>query len=177
MAQQLGLSRSTLLSLITICATLAIFATGATFALTTSDSASGSVTAGTFIAIDVRGTGAASALAFSFAPSSATCPSALLPGDSCRAQVTVENTGFVPLTLDAPTTSPDGFAAVNDSAAPPGCTGASWPVTLGALDGSELAPHATRTFVVTVTLAVDAPLACQNETAVVTVSVNANTLP
>ncbi len=176
MTQQLGLSRSTLLSLITICATLAMFATGATFALTGSDSASGSVTSGTFaINIDVFGSGAAGALAFS--TGAVNCPTNLQPGQSCTATVSVKNNSSFPIVLGVPSTTPSGTASTTD-VPPTGCTNAHWPVEIDTTTNpydTPLAGGATTSFLVKVTLDAAAPLGCQNETATVTVTVGALT--
>jgi hypothetical protein len=177
MAQQFGLSRSTLFSLITIAATSVIFVTGATFALTTSDSTSGAVKSGTFnVAINVFGTGEAGALAFT--TGNVNCPNSLQPGNFCTAQVSVQNTSTFPLILGLPTTSPVGTASTTDDADPGGCTDAQWPVAIDTTTNvyeENLPGGATTSFVVKVTLDSLAPLGCQNETATVNVSVAAST--
>ncbi len=174
--QQLGLSRSTLLSLLTICTALAMFATGATFALTGSDTATGSVTSGTFaIEIDVFGAGASGALAFT--TGAVSCPTNLQPGQFCTATVSVKNNGSFPINLGIPSTTPSGTASTTD-VAPAGCTDAHWPVEIDTTANpydSVLAAGATTTFLVKVTLDAAAPLGCQNETATVTVTVGAAT--
>ncbi len=174
--QQLGLSRSTLLSLLTICTALAMFATGATFALTGSDSATGSVTSGEFaIEIDVFGTGAAGALSFS--PGAISCPTNLQPGQFCTATVSVKNNGSFPIGLGIPSTTPSGTATTTDTSLPAGCTNSNWPVDIDTTTNpyeTPLAGGATTTFLVKVTLDAAAPLGCQNETATVTVTVGAS---
>ena len=177
MTQQLGLSRSTLLSLLVMVSTVAIFATGATFALTTSDSASGTVKAGTFaVNLAVNGTGLDGALAFS--TGNVRCPSTLQPGDSCTATVNVQNTSGFPLILAQPTSSPVGTADTIDSVDPVGCLDSHWPVefdTTTNLYEINLPAGATTSFVVRVTLAANAPLGCSGETATVLVTVAAST--
>lgn len=170
MTQQLGLSRSTLLSLLVMVSTVAIFATGATFAITVSDSASGIVKAGAINpAVDVYGTGAAQELLF--APGALSCPTALLPGDACAAPVTVKNIGNVPVTLGTPVAS----VAVTDLTAPPGCVPADWLATIGTPNGAApatLNPNVSWGFSVIVTLQPTDPVACQQEQATVSVSVS-----
>ncbi len=88
------------------------------------------------------------------------------------------NTGNLALILDAPVTTPPyvNTAHVIEGADPiGGCLDSHWPVSVGNLNDTTLAPGENATFLVSVTLAANAPLACQNETATVSVTVNANT--
>lgn len=172
MTQQLGLSRSTLLSLLVMVSTVAIFATGATFAITTAtDGATGSVKAADIsVDIDVRGTGAADALVFTRAGSSLNCPSSLMPGDFCTADVDVENTGSVPIDLAV---IPPSWASVQEPHKTAGCTDASWPITVATGGMTDPLPAgATTSFVVKVDFVAGSPVECSGATAVVTINVD-----
>lgn len=172
MTQQLGLSRSTLLSLLVMVSTVAIFATGATFALTTaSDGATGSVKAAVIdVDIDVRGTGASEALLFTRPGGSLNCPVNLAPGDFCTADVQVENTGTVPVDLAI---IPPTWATVQEPHKTAGCADANWPITISTVGMQDpLPPGATTGFVVKIDFALGAPVECSGATAVVTINVD-----
>jgi hypothetical protein len=164
----LPLSRTTLLSLITICTTVALFATGATFAITSSDSAAGTVTAAS-AAITVDGTGGGGSISFA---AGTNCPGALNPGNTCGPDlITVTSASATPLSL----TGPVSGVAVVDSHSPAGCDGSTtnWLVTTTPLTTSTLSGlGSTATFEVSVRLQAGAVAGCQGETATVTVTVN-----
>ena len=170
MPYSLPLSRTTVLSLVTICATVALFATGATFAITSSDSAAGTVTAAS-ASITVDGTGTGGSISFA---TGTNCPGALNPGDTCGPDtITVTNVSAQVLTLTGPTHT----ITVTDTVNPTGCnnTTDTWVVTTTPLGTSTLNPAGTTTFQVSVRLQPLAHAGCQGETATVTVTVNSST--
>ena len=163
-----AMTRSMLLSVTVIGAVLAVFATASTFAaFTTSDSDSGTVTAGD-VEIDVHGTDNPGLV---FNDPIASCPSPMAPGDSCTATVTVENIGSLPVQLipDPPTAS----VVTSESLVPAGCTDGDWSAVASFFDDAFLDPGDIANFTVTVTLDALANNGCQGETATVTVTVDA----
>ncbi len=168
MTQQLGLSRSTLLSLLVMVSTVGIFATGATFAAwTASDTATGTVTAAT-VSIDVFGDGAGGVLLFD--DPIASCPQPMRPNDTCTATVTVTNAGSLPVSLTFLAGSPS--VATTDAQGVAGCLPSHWSVVEGSQSlPAGLAAGASGPFSLDVTLSASAPDGCQGETATVSVTV------
>jgi hypothetical protein len=167
----LPLSRTSLLSLATICVTVALFATGATYAITSSDSATGKVTAAS-AAINVYGSGPSEAI--DFTTGSTNCPNALAPGDTCGpATVTVTNLSPNPVSLTGPTKS----LTATDAVWPTGCDNSTtnWLVFTTGLITSTLMPGESTTFTVSIKMQSGAVPGCQGETATVTVTVNSST--
>ncbi len=168
MGLALGMNRSILLSLTTIGAVVGLFASAATFAaFTSSDTESGSVTAGS-VTIDVFGSPGS---ALSFDPGATGCPTALAPGDTCTETVNVTNNGTLPVTISLAPGSPS--ISIVDSIAPAGCAAGDWSTLAGAFGDSTLAPGQTTTFTLDVTLLSAAVNGCQGETATVTATVDA----
>lgn len=162
----LGLSRSILLSVVTIAAMLAVFATATTFAaFTSSDSDSGEVTAGT-VSIEVLGTGT-----LNFTGGSLNCPSAIAPGDICGPdEVTVTNNGDLAVTLSDPVVSATGDLSTCDGGGHLGATTGAQSYTA---DSTVLAPGEFATFEISAALDGVAGNDCQSQTGTVTVEVTA----
>lgn len=171
----LGMNRSILLSLTTIGAVVGLFASAATFAaFTSSDTESGSVTAGT-VAINAQGdvTGTATN-GLSFDPGAAGCPLALAPGNTCTETVHVKNVGSLPVTVSfagPPTVT--NFETVGTGVTMPDCTAGDW-ITTGTLAATAVAPGAEVTFPVTIQLHPSANNGCQGESPLVSVTVTAS---
>lgn len=166
-----ALTRSMLLSVTMIGAVLAVFAAASTFAaFTSSDTDSGTVTAGT-ATIRLQGT-AATPGEITFGPGAAGCPVNLAPGNSCVATVTVTNEGSLAVVLTPdPTTDID--VSTTDTVDPAGCTPADWSASAGTFVDPNLDPGESTTFELTVTLDGAANNGCQGETATVEVTVAA----
>lgn len=164
------LSKSMMLSFATIGAVLSLFTAATTFAaFTASDTETGSVTAGT-VTINLDGDDLSGGTSLLFDAPALSCPSPMAPGNACTADVTVTNTGTVPVTLALAAGSPS--LTVVDSVAPAGCAAGDWTVTAAGLAPS-LTPGGSDTFTVVVTLLIGAVNGCQGETANVSLTVEA----
>lgn len=184
LAQQFGLSRSTLLSLITICATMAIFATGATFALLSdTGSISGTLSTGDVEIVLTDNTTAS--LVFD---SSTICSAPIVPGDSCSATgVQVRNAGNLNVTLGpaTPTITLSAGGPCDNIVSP---SNTDWDVTVSTYlyeDAGDnvLQPTSVAVtddnafFDVTVQLKPTAQAGCEGRTATITVTILATQLP
>lgn len=170
MTQQLGLSRSTLLSLITICTVLVLFATGATFAAwTNSNSASGTVTASA-VTIDVIGSPGPG---LSFTTGGGCTGPTMSQGETCTETVKVTNLSTTTSVTLAPPVAV--VSSITSDFDPVGCANvaSNWLVVADSPGSLGLSPLAFTTFDVTVTLGGSAEDGCQGETATITVTVSA----
>ena len=154
--------KSVLLSVLTVGAMAAVVG-GATFApFTSTDSATGSVTAGK-VSIDVNEAGLGGTLAFTVGLD---CPvGPLAPGDSCTASVHVENTSTLPTMLTLANTS------VEVDGDPGTCF-----VVSAAPAPVALAAGADYDYTVTVTLDLAAPNSCQGDSVSVTTTATASSV-
>jgi len=165
-----AMTRSMLLSVTMIGAVLAVFAAASTFAaFTSSDSDSGSVTAGT-VNITVEGTGAPGLV---FTTGSAGCDLALAPGDICGPDtVTVTNNGPLAVTLGTP--SADYTGGLSSCNPGPSSALSSTIDNLSYTPGvTVVAASGTQTFDITAELDAAADNACQGLSGTVTVTVEA----
>jgi hypothetical protein len=184
MAQQLGLSRSTLFSLITIAGTMVVFASGATFALL-SDTGSISGNLSTGDVEIVLTDNATAALVFD---SSAICADPIVPGDTCTAAgVQVRNAGNLDVTIAAPTPS-ISLTAGGSCDTTIGPSNTDWSVSVTPYlyeDGTDLILQPTSVsssddnafFDVTVELLPTAQAGCEGRVATITVTILATQVP
>ncbi len=118
------------------------------------------------VEITVTGSGAGGSLAFTVG---AGCPDKMKPGDTCKAEVTVTNTGGEKVALSAPTAEESGDLETCGGGDSLSTTFSNFSYTAATV----IPPGGTGTFDVSVTLAAGATNDCQGKSGTVTVTVTA----